>query len=440
MRRYTFTPSLALLLFVSGTAHAQFSTPIRYNEGPGVKLTDSLVFHPGVAIETRYDNNPLATDNELQGAAYMRLIAHLDLATLSAQRRTDGSGAVSRQAFEFRLRSALAYREYLSGEDAVQEQRALEIDAGLLLKYAPSRMITLQLSDDYGRQVTARNFQVVGDGGGTVTLPSATLSRDLNRLAAEAKLSPGGGRLALAAGYALNLDAFEDDGFNRNNKFFHEAFLRGSYKLLPKTAVMLEVVQQFYDYYNLSGSPSLFDNVTSKPFRAYAGFSGLITPKFSVLAKVGYGNSFYDQNADFSSVLAKVELGYQIGPTARAKVGYERRFDDSFYGNYFADHIVYAGYDHQVAQRFLLHLMFDYRFRAYDGFPTGSGVSVLDMNLVTLGAGFDYQIKDWVYVGIGYDLQLQNITDGPSLADATSAFGLTDFTRHQVFGKVGVSY
>lgn len=436
MRRYLTSPFIALVLFVSGNAQAQFFTPIRYNEGPGVKLTESLVFHPGVAIETRYDNNPLVTSTDTQGAAYLRLIAHLDLATLSPQRLTDGNGNVARQAFEFRLKGAVAYREYFSDIDAVTEQRAVELDAGMLLKYAPSRVVELMLSDEYARQVTALNTQIVAGG----PLPTGTLDRNLNRLQGQLKLLPGGGRLDIAAGYALNLDAFENEGFSRNNKLFHEAFLRGSYKLLPKTAVLIEVIQQFYDYYNVTGAPQPFDNVSSTPLRVNAGFSGLITARLSAIAKIGYGNSFYDERDDFNSVLAKAELGYQIGPTARAKVGYERRFDDSFFANYFTDHIAYAGYDHQIAQRLILHLLFDYRFRQFAGFPPTSGVSVLDMNLLTLGAGVDYQIQEWVYVGVGYDLQLQDIADGPSGPAALNVVGLTDFTRHQVFGRVGVSY
>ena len=44
-------------------------TAIRYNEGPGVKLSDSFVFHPGAAVETRYDSNPLATNSDAIDAA-----------------------------------------------------------------------------------------------------------------------------------------------------------------------------------------------------------------------------------------------------------------------------------------------------------------------------------------------------------------------------------
>ena len=48
---------IAAVQLISNTAMAQFVAPIRYNEGPGIKLTDSLVFHPGLEVEGRYDSN-----------------------------------------------------------------------------------------------------------------------------------------------------------------------------------------------------------------------------------------------------------------------------------------------------------------------------------------------------------------------------------------------
>ncbi|MCK5799837.1 MAG: hypothetical protein KAI47_21755, partial [Deltaproteobacteria bacterium] len=105
--------ALVVLGALGSTAHAQFQTPVRYNEGPGVKLTDSLVFHPGLAVEGRYDNNVLLSNHTLAGAPYLRLIGHLNLATNSPQR---GGG---KQPVQFGLQSSLAYREYFSGDTAV---------------------------------------------------------------------------------------------------------------------------------------------------------------------------------------------------------------------------------------------------------------------------------------------------------------------------------
>ena len=75
--------ALITLLFAS-SALAQFNAPIRYNEGPGLKLSDSLVFHPGLDVEGRYDSNVFYAD-QAKGAPYLRLIGHLHLAGVDAQ-------------------------------------------------------------------------------------------------------------------------------------------------------------------------------------------------------------------------------------------------------------------------------------------------------------------------------------------------------------------
>lgn len=428
--------ALALLGGLSSSALAQFQTPVRFSEGPGVKLGEGLVFHPGLAIEGRYDSNALNIDSQLKGAPYLRLIGHFNLQTLSPQRLADGEAGVQR--IQFGLNTSLAYREYFSGDDSVTAQRALEVSAGLNFRWSPSRYFNFQILDSFMRSVQARNT-VVAQGPTTTTL-----AQDLNRLTAQFNVIPGGGRLSFGLGYSLNLALFEDEGFGSLNKLAHEIAFSGKFKLLPKTAVMLDVIQQFTTYLEdtVPGTTIANPNVGSKPFRVYAGFAGLITPRFSTLLKVGYGNSIHDSGDSFSSILAKVELGYLIGPTAKLKVGFERSFEDSIFANTYTDNKVYAGYDHQIASRFILHLALNYSFRSYGGFPAGglNGLTELDQHLVTAGLAFDYQIKDWVYVGLGYDLQLQNAATTIPTNPGVQTFGATDFARHQVYGKVGISY
>ncbi len=423
-----YATRLACTLIVLGalgsTAHAQFQTPVRYNEGPGVKLTDSLVFHPGLAVEGRYDNNVLLSNHTLAGAPYLRLIGHLNLATNSPQR---GGG---KQPVQFGLQSSLAYREYFSGDTAVTNQRALEVSAGLNFRWSPSRYFNLELLDAYTRSVQARNsFTVTGNSAST------TLSQDLNRATLRANIIPGGGRLSFGVGYSLNLNMFEDKGFDSANKLVHEIDFQGKFKLLPKTALTLDVVQQFTGY----TATTTNGNIDSKPFRAYLGFMGLLTPNLSIVLKAGYGNSIHDTGDSYSSVLAKAEIGYAIGPMGKLKVGFERSFSDSQFANYYSDNKAYAGYDHLIASRFVLHLDAAYTRRDFGGFPGGGigGVTSLGENLLTGGLSFDYQIKEWIYVGLGYDLQLQGVSSNNA---SSPIVGLLDFTRHQVYGKVGISY
>ena len=90
---------LSPLLLVANSARAQDNTTYGpfdpynwnvYNEGPGIKLGEGLVFHPGLATELGYDSNVLLNGNadQVVGAGLLRLRLHLDLSTLPPQRIT----------------------------------------------------------------------------------------------------------------------------------------------------------------------------------------------------------------------------------------------------------------------------------------------------------------------------------------------------------------
>lgn len=422
-------PAVAILLGLTGAhpAWAQFIAPIRYNEGPGIKISDSLVFHPGISIAGHFDSNPTNASSNATASGFLRILAHLDLATLSPQRRTNGDGTVSQsRTAEFRLKTAVSFREYLSGSDAVKQMRALELDAGLMLALFPQSLFSVDISDDFARTVQPRYGEIAD-----------TIARDSNRATLKLKLTPGGGRLQFALSYSNNLDLFEDSDLAAGNKMFHEIALAAKWKILPKTAIQLDVIEQIYDYFNAAGSYSGFtlQQNESTPLRIYFGLLGLITPSLSILAKIGYGNGFYKNNAaSYNNVLGVFELGYQFGPFARFKLGYEHLFQDAIFANYYTDELVYLGYDHTIATRFILFARGEYRFRQYNGLPPEVGVTTFKQHVAGLSIGADYQIKDWVYVGIGYDLQLQ------SRQTAITSTYAPSFTKHQVFGKVGFSY
>jgi hypothetical protein len=418
--------ALAIVL-TARPALAQFAVPLRYNEGPGIKLGESLVFHPGIAIEGAFDSNPFYRDGS-NAAGYLHLVPHLDLSTLPPQRRTDGDGAVAPQKVDFRFKTALGYREYLTSDATIQAQRALEVDSGLLLALFPQGVFSFELGDDFARTVTGLYAEV-----------ASSLGRDTNRVVARFRFAPGGGRLTFGLSYAFNFDIFEDANLGGANRLFHEIALNAKWKILPKTAVTLDVTEQIYDYYDptggVYGTNAALQNVSSKPLRIYAGLVGLITARLSTVLKLGYGNGFYDKGTSYNMLLALAELGYQFGPFAKMKLGFEHGFQDSIYGNYFTDERAYLGYDHLIAQRVILHLLGDYRYRNYSGLP--AGVVSLKQNIVSLDVGADYQIKDWIYVGLGYNLQVQNRIAGPQ--DGVLGYA-PSFVKHQVLARVGVSY
>ena len=145
MRTTLRLAGIFVVLLTATPALAQFIAPMRYNEGPGIKLSDALVFHPGILLEGRYDSNALYQDTGATGAGYLRVIGHFDLATTSPQRRTDGEGQVFDRPVDFRLKSALSFRNYFSSNDNVTAQRAFEVDAGMALSVLPRRVFSFDV-------------------------------------------------------------------------------------------------------------------------------------------------------------------------------------------------------------------------------------------------------------------------------------------------------
>ena len=135
----------------------------------------------------------------MPGAAYLRLIAHLHLATTSAQRLEDGESRPAPKKIQFRLKGAVAYRQYLSDLTAVQDLSNLEVDAGLNFKWAPARMFQFEVLDDDERRINPRNTVILPGGG----LSNETVNLNLNRAMARVHIIPGGGRLSFVAGYGL---------------------------------------------------------------------------------------------------------------------------------------------------------------------------------------------------------------------------------------------
>ncbi len=424
---------LVLWVVPSSPALAQLASPIRYNEGPGIKLSDSLVFHPGIAVEGRYDSNVqlLSTSSpytNIEGAPLMRIVGHVDLATTSPERVVEASTGdeIPLRKVEFRLKGAAAYREYFHDNPAIRSRRSVEVDAGLNLKLFPKHVFSVELLDDYVRSYP--------------TWSGVNAPRNTNRSGVNLLLAPGGQRLTFQAGYAMNFDIYDDSAYQFADKYFHQVNFMAKWKLLPMTAVFLQLDQRFVDYYNNTATPE------SMPMRLYLGFAGLITARFSVVARLGYGNSFHDSGDSFNSVLAHIQAQLHIGPFAKVFAGYQHNFQDSMLTNYYTDEHVYLGYDHLVFNRVLLHFKGDYRYRQYMGDLNGIVATAampedLINHLVRITVAGDYKIRSWVYVGLEYLMDARVNPDGyTDVTENPAATYINGYTRHQVAAKVGFSY
>ena len=459
MKLVAVTFSLVVLGLSPKAMAQRLVSPMPYNEGAGIKVSDELVFHPGVVLEGKYDTNPLSRETDLSGSPYLRVVGHLDLATRPPQRLTDPSGRVWTQKLQFRLKAAFAYREYFSSNEAVRNQRGTEIIGGFNLKYTFSPALAVQFYDDYQRSITAQ------DQDPTVVDPSLfgteALRRNDNVTGVRFHVVPGGGRLKLTPGYDFRLSLYENGGFENLNKFHHTVYLNTKWDFYPKTAIALEISQGFVDYFERDASLPQPVNLGSTPLRVLTGLTGLVTPRLTVTLRVGLGAAFYDDLSSINPTLTggesylgpigRAEAKYRIGPTANLKGGFDHDFFDSTYGNYYTDEHVYLDYSQILFGRFVINGHFDYRFRDYAGFDAvnaGLGlapgapaaVTELSSHLFDIGAGVDYRIREWIYVGVAYSLQLRAMVDSSNPAAAATTAGLTDFSRHQTTLRVGVSY
>ena len=430
-------PLAALLVSVTwvSVAHAQFIAPIRNNVGPGFKLRDDLVFHAGLNAEGRFDSNPFRKDTNVSSSGYLRLVGHLGLETTSAERLQDSQGddapPPARPTFYAAADLDIAFWQYLS--EAADFRNGVELDFGTDLKLFPQSMVSFGLEADYVRSYPGWAIQ-------------SNIGRDTIRALVPFIFTPGGGRLKFRLHYGINFDLFETgkDGrkFSQGNKYFHEIRLEAKWRLLPKSAIFFEAIQQFVTYME-SG------NQDSMPMRLFLGFRGLITPRFRVVLRVGYGNGFYQDSGLFNDesynmVLGQVELGYEIGPTAKLKVGYEHSFNDHFVASYYTNEKAYLGVDWWIMQRFLIHAKADYIYRNYDGFANTYWYQDVKNHLFAASAAFDYRVLDWLFLGIGYDLEVrrlaeQTVTPGFSVVNENNLV-FRPYVRHQAMLKVGVTY
>ena len=432
-----------VVLLLSGTANAQLLSPIRYNEGPGIKLSESVLFHPGVWVGGGYDTN-INFANEFDGrpiidVAFLRVVPHLAFATSSPQRMADKDGKGVKPSIFLRFDTALSFREYFITDADVKTYRqsglkldnwrhVFEAEANLNFILFPGRFFSLELFDNYTRSITP------WPGGGQI-------GRNLNRGGLKFMLAPGGGLLSFELGYANNLDYFENSTYAPYRRMAHEVMFTTKWKLLPKSAVFLDVNWRYQDYFD--DLANVAGRINSMPLRIALGYNGLFTPRFGVLLRVGYGGSFHDSYDSYNMLVAQVEFNYYIGPVAKLSAGFQHDYRDSLITNYLVDERVYLRYDHLIINRFLIHLEGDYRYRWHEGLSDAQVAANLDppRNHVIEGdVGLDWRIKDWIDIGLGYNLQYRKQISDPIPTTEPGRFTVTDYTKHQVYGKVGVSY
>jgi hypothetical protein len=393
----------------------------------GINVAEGMLLHVGAGAEAGYDSNVFyGNSSNPGGVTSSGIIRTTAFAELTNSSRTAGAPA----GLSFDVRGGLTYRRYTSDNPNVARYRdAFQPGAGLSLGYGTGRL-SFQLTDAFTR---IEDPPYANSSG-------SPLARDSNMATAEMRFAPGGGRINTLLRYTNIVDVFESSQFAYASSVMHQLMLDVSWKWLPKTAIFVQANQSYVTYLNADTK----GKVSSFPLHVIAGLRGLITPKLSVNLSVGYSNAFYSSGATTSGVWGStfVEAQATLTPTmmSRILVGYHHDFANSVISAYYYDDSVYASYVQQLGGRLAFDLSARVSHRQYQGLLFDTTGTRTD-NFLNLGATLDYFIRNWIYAGVGYSL-LANISDYrlPVAPNSAMPGDSVEYTKHQVFARLGVTY
>jgi hypothetical protein len=350
---------------VNARAQAFLSDP-RITEGLGVKA-GSFELHPGVDGEGGYDSNYFQRSGATQQANEpvvdawrLRITPSLSFATRGARSAMEGGGAqpaVNLKGNIAATYSALFAAQSVNSSD-VSQQSNLSGAAGLGADILPGRTWGGDLAADVNRVLEASNDVTVGNAW----------RRDTIRGGAGITWSPGGGLFRWRLGYGIAATLFEESSFQSLNNLQHTLMTNGSWKFLPRTALIyrgsLGWVTHPNPTANLGNGQSMDTQV---------GLNGLISNYFGVLAMGGWAATFYETGPgvppqNFDSFVGQAQLTWY--PTPQPKLlegsapvglstvaaGYTRNFAPSYAGTYYQRDRGYANMTYFIGERFVLAL------------------------------------------------------------------------------------
>lgn len=350
-----------------------------YSEGAGIRTGD-VELHPGIAAEGGYDSNYFlrtdksgpnlvngATGFPVQGSPVMRITPSLSLSTLGQQRKEGDKSEPP--TVNFRLGASGTYREFFG--QLTPEQRNFSADVNARLDILPARPVGGSIFASYDRVIQPNPAQPAGN-------PDLAYNRDSLTAGAEIAVQPGGGTLDFHLGNTFTDTLFEETAGQAYGSYLDNVYLKGRWKFRPRTALIYDGSFGFLHYNNTAaaGANAAVTQLNdSTPIRSRLGVNGLITPRFSLLAMVGYGGSFFTPAAaapapprQYDSVIGQAELkfyltaqpGLESGPPSLTlsslAVGYTRDFLTSYLANFYGSDRGYLKFSYFFAGRALISL------------------------------------------------------------------------------------
>lgn len=360
----------------------------------GIKVGEGRV-HPFFDLELRFDSAAVAAN----GQSFGDMIAHF---RPGLRMEVPGSSV-------YLLLSGNADYVLYTGLVTSSARNASHLEGAVNLDLAFNRdgAVEFRVQDQFARTDRTTNPAL---GVGVVSL--------YNQAKVSLPIHPGGQALEIAPSASFTVEFFDPLLANQPGGPAASTFnytqlgfaLNGRYKFLPKTALVLDA-----DFL----MPTYAAGGTQMLLVASAGLSGLLSPKFSVIAKAGWGHSF---TSPAKTIIAHVELAYLASQTATVKLGYLRTLQPIAVFNTFQDDRGYLEGRALLGGRLTLRGYGAFDLISYTGAAGGADTNV------RLDLGPEYQFTRWLVGAAGYVLSIR-----------TSPVS-GDYNRHEGYVRLTLTY
>ncbi|MEL6547852.1 MAG: hypothetical protein AAFQ82_24715, partial [Myxococcota bacterium] len=221
---------------------------------------------------------------------------------------------------------------------------------------------------------------------------------------------PGGGALTLSADYSVYYQRYDNSISNQQvlgnplnfNSLQQSPSLRASWSFLPKTQLFVEANADITRYPDEDETQLLNFNATN--LETYIGLNGALTTRFSVLAKIGYGNPFTRNDDDFIPVVGHAEIGYYLSSVSKVNVGFYRRTTPQPLFGFVAENTGYARWDQQIG-KVQVNASVEGGQYSY-GVQQDASNNRID-NGIQFGLGVSYPMNDWLTLAVSESLEFR---------------------------------
>jgi hypothetical protein len=376
------TAAVLVSLLPSAAYAQEWLKDRRYNEGAGIREGD-FELHPGIAGEVGYDSNWFLRSSSNEGfvnsgpntppipALVFRVTPSLYLSTLGPQRR-EGDLTAQPPSIRFRAGVNATYREFIGvssdpvasePQNDISKQRNIGGNADARLEIAPERPFGAALFANYARTILPN--------AGTAD-PNLSFNRDDVGGGGELVVQPGSGTLDWHFGYQFHATLFEQSEGVPYDNTSNQLYTRGRWRFRPRTSLIYDATFGFINYTRQAQALDA-GLVNSTPIRTRIGLNGLVTDRFSMVALVGWGASFYgnpgNNQPQYDSVIAQAELKWFLSASpgiaqstdlglalSSIAIGYTRDFANSYLGNYYGEDRGYLRFSYFFSGRTLVTL------------------------------------------------------------------------------------